>query len=256
MGAADVKLVCLEQRHEMPAFRRELDEALEEGIAVENGWGPTSFVRDGDSIRVTLQECSSVFDERGRFRPKMNPRNAKTLTGDSVVVAVGQRSTPGGIPSELLQGKRLAVDPVTLQAERGGRVFVCGDALTGPGSVVEAMAQAREAAVSMDRALRGETLDWGRDYWQTRGSLAEYTADRSRSNGVPRGRLPRLPKERRTLEREVEKSLSPKAARREADRCISCGRAAEWNRTCWYCLPCEIECPTQALEVRIPYLVR
>ena len=42
----------------------------------------------------------------------------------------------------------------------------------------------------------------------------------------------------------------------EASRCLGCGRPIERNMTCWYCLPCEIVCPTQALHVRIPYLIR
>lgn len=42
----------------------------------------------------------------------------------------------------------------------------------------------------------------------------------------------------------------------EASRCLGCGRPVERNMTCWYCLPCEVVCPTQALHVRIPYLIR
>ena len=42
----------------------------------------------------------------------------------------------------------------------------------------------------------------------------------------------------------------------EAARCLGCGRPVERNMTCWYCLPCEVVCPTQALHVRIPYLIR
>ena len=44
--------------------------------------------------------------------------------------------------------------------------------------------------------------------------------------------------------------------RAEAARCLGCGRPVERNMTCWYCLPCEVVCPTQALHVRIPYLIR
>lgn len=44
--------------------------------------------------------------------------------------------------------------------------------------------------------------------------------------------------------------------RSEAGRCLGCGRPIERNMTCWYCLPCEVVCPTQALHVRIPYLIR
>lgn len=45
-------------------------------------------------------------------------------------------------------------------------------------------------------------------------------------------------------------------AKKQASRCFGCGRAFEKNQTCWYCLPCELECPQGALEVKIPYLVR
>lgn len=50
--------------------------------------------------------------------------------------------------------------------------------------------------------------------------------------------------------------LTDEEARAEASRCLGCGRPYERNKTCWYCLPCEVVCPTQALHVRIPYLIR
>ncbi len=258
LGDAQVKVVCLEKPGEMPAFQVEIDEAVEEGVIIENSWGPESFGRrSGESvIQVRLVECVSVFDEQRRFLPKMNPARSTTLMVDSIVVAIGQSESTQGMPETLVEGPRFVVDPLTGRSIRNPKVFACGDAATGARSVVEAMAQGREAAVSIDRSLRGEGLDWGRDFWQTAGALREYTADRSRSDGAPRGQLPRVEQSQRTLRREVEQRLAPEAAKREADRCISCGRATEWNKTCWYCLPCEIDCPTKALEVRIPYLVR
>jgi formate dehydrogenase major subunit len=50
--------------------------------------------------------------------------------------------------------------------------------------------------------------------------------------------------------------MAQQTARDEAARCLGCGQPVEANQTCWYCLPCEIECPVNALEVRMPYLVR
>jgi formate dehydrogenase major subunit len=41
----------------------------------------------------------------------------------------------------------------------------------------------------------------------------------------------------------------------EAERCLDCG-VPFGIRTCWFCLPCEIECPEEALYVEIPYLLR
>ena len=45
-------------------------------------------------------------------------------------------------------------------------------------------------------------------------------------------------------------------ARAEAGRCYSCGAPFGKFRTCWFCLPCEVECPQEALWVDIPYLLR
>jgi len=145
-------------------------------------------------------------------------------------------------------------DPLTLQTRRP-KVFAAGDVVSGPGSVIEAMAKGREAAISMDRFLSGETLRWGRAYGNG-ATLTEFPIDRSNAIQRPRAILTRLPFKERGIRTEVEKTLDAKAAQEEAERCLNCGKPAEVNQTCWYCLPCEIECPVDALEVRLPYLVR
>jgi NADPH-dependent glutamate synthase beta subunit-like oxidoreductase len=50
--------------------------------------------------------------------------------------------------------------------------------------------------------------------------------------------------------------FTEESARREAERCYSCGEPFGKYRTCWFCLPCEVECPHDALWVEIPYLLR
>jgi NADPH-dependent glutamate synthase beta subunit-like oxidoreductase len=170
---------------------------------------------------------------------------------------VGQTVEVPGLPSGFTDAgrKRLAVDPVTLQSTVEPKVFVCGDAAAGPGSVVHAFASGKEAALSADRFLTGEGLEWGREFWAG-GLTKQYEVDLSRARGGARGQLPRRGIKERDIANETELRLSGDAALVEAERCLSCGRAGEVNRTCWYCLPCEIECPVKALEVRMPYLVR
>ena len=257
-GVADVRIVCLEEGGEMPAFAAELEEAREEGIAIENCWGPRRLLRgENGKIGVEVSRCLSVFDAQGAFCPTLENACSLGFEADSVIIAAGQRVKTEGIPGDYLQGGNLlAADPITLQSGRSDHVFCCGDAFTGPTSVVDAMAQGREAAVSIGRYLAGEGLRWGRDFWVEQGCEKTYTADPARAKGGPRATLERLPARARSLSTEIEKVLSPEAARREAERCLSCGRPAEFNRTCWFCLPCEIDCPTHALEVKIPYLVR
>lgn len=258
LGATEVRVVCLEERLRMPAFALEVQEAEEEGIMLHNGWGPTRLVRgEDDRMEVEFSRCLSVSDHRGCFNPLLEEGCGLRLRAHTLVLAIGQKVRTGDIPDDLLDPvvNRLAADPVTFQSLRRKKVFVCGDCHSGGGSVVAAMATAKEAALSVDRFLRGDGLRWGRGIWNG-GSLKEFEVDLSRATGGARGTLPRLPAGDRALEGEVERLLPKDQAKVEAARCLSCGRAAEVHRTCWYCLPCEIECPVKALEVRMPYLVR
>jgi NADPH-dependent glutamate synthase beta subunit-like oxidoreductase len=258
LGAAEVRLVSLEQRHELPASAAALAEAREEGVRFETGWGAAEL-RPGEcaGAEVGLARCLALTDEAGRFSPELEPVCARTLSADLVLNATGQQGTAGRLPGELLDertGRPLA-DALTLQALARPKVFFCGDIVGGPSSVVHALASGRQAALSAARFLAGEGLRWGRDPGKA-AWVREYESLPARAAGGPRGKLPRIAVEARGIETEVERTFSPREALAEAERCLSCGRSFEMNQTCWYCLPCEIECPARALEVRMPYLVR
>jgi formate dehydrogenase major subunit len=179
------------------------------------------------------------------------------LSVDSVILAVGLQIESKGIAENLFdpRSRLLAADPVTKQSTAKQNVFVCGDCQSGPASVVEAMASGRETAVSADRYLSGLGLRWGRDFWSD-GNIKEYESDLSRAKGGPREDPNRLDIQAGGLAQEAEMGLTAEKAKTEAERCLSCGRSIEINKTCWFCLPCEIDCPVQALEVRMPYQVR
>jgi NADPH-dependent glutamate synthase beta subunit-like oxidoreductase len=258
LGASEVRLVSLEDRSEMPAYPEEVEAAIEQGVILENRWGPKRFHRNSDGkITIELSRCLSVLDSQGCFSPWLEESRGREMDADRVVLAIGQDARPDGLPKDLLDPVTglLPADPQTLQCPSRSKVFACGDCSTGSKSVVEAMASGREAGLSADRFLRGEGLRWGRGFWSG-PYIRDYESDRERAEGGPRGRLDKAEAAERTLTTEIERVLTPEQATREAERCLSCGRAAEINRTCWYCLPCEIECPTSALEVRMPYLVR
>ena len=257
LGAEEVNLICLEERPQMPAFAAEVEEAVEEGVKIQNGWGPRKILQHGQgSLRLEISRCLRVFDEEGRFSPRLDDFCGLSPSAESIIVAIGQQTNLSPLPQEIQSPARSypLVDPLTLQTRRE-KIFAAGDLVSGPRSVIEAMAQGREAAVSIDRFLRGETLRWGRAYWDGT-CLTEFPIDRSGAIERPRALLPRLPVQSRDAHHEVERTLGTKEAREEAERCLNCGRPGEVNRTCWYCLPCEIECPVDALEVRLPYLVR
>jgi NADPH-dependent glutamate synthase beta subunit-like oxidoreductase len=258
LGKTDVKLVALEAAGQMPAFDMELKETLEAGIIIENCWGPTALIPAEDgTIEIEFSRCLTVYDDEGAFAPVLENSCGLRLAAETVILAAGQKPKIKGWSAELFDSftGHLLVDPVTQISTVKQGLFSCYRAETDTGSVVDAMASAKEAAISADRFLRGERLYWGRDFW-TKGYIKKYEADLSRVVGGPRITLDRLPVNERRLDKEVDLSISGSKARLEAERCLSCGRAFEMNQTCWSCLPCEIECPVDALEVRIPYLIR
>jgi NADPH-dependent glutamate synthase beta subunit-like oxidoreductase len=256
MGADEVSIICLEEKDRMPAFPVEIAEAAEEGIRIHDCWGPKRIIANGGRrLTIELSRCIRVFDEEGRFCPELENTCGLSPTADSIVVAIGQRRDFAGFPSELRAAAHTSLaDPLTLQTKRP-RIFLAGDVATGPRSVIEAMAQGREAAVSIDRFLSGETLRWGRAFWGGAWTT-DFHIQKQKAIVRPRADLPRLSIPERNLNLEIEQTMDQKTARAEAERCLSCGRPGEVNQTCWYCLPCEIECPADALEVRMPYLVR
>lgn len=156
LGAKKVTMVSLEKREEMPAFSHELVQAEAEGVLFECSWGPTRFKgQDGRVRAVEFRQCVSVFDASGLFQPSFDDCRTAFIDADAVVVAIGQ--TGGTLP------RPLDADTVTLQTARP-KIFLAGDCHSGPTSVIRAMASGRQAAVSVDRLLRGEHLRFNRAY--------------------------------------------------------------------------------------------
>ncbi|MBW1711556.1 MAG: FAD-dependent oxidoreductase [Deltaproteobacteria bacterium] len=157
LGAGRVSLVCLEAADELPAFPWSVESALSEGVQLKASLGPVRFRgREGKVAGVELKACLSVFDESGSFAPCFDDGQVQALEADAVIVAVGQKT--GGAVSG--QGE---ADELPLQTS-DPQVFVAGDCLTGPSTVVEALAQGRRAAESVDRFLRKEHLRYNRAY--------------------------------------------------------------------------------------------
>lgn len=145
---------------------------------------------------------------------------------------------PDGL--EIMPGKR--ADPVSHLLS--GNIF-CSDTGSAQKGVVFEIADAFETIESVNRFLQNDPLDWGRGFYSQDGAVRVYKPDTRVGTG-----------EKRTPEKEITGGFDDKTAKSQASRCFGCGRAFEKNQTCWYCLPCELECPTGALNVDIPYLVK
>lgn len=252
-GADSVLVVSLEQFDELPAFAQEINQAQEEGISFLCGWGPLYLKGHEENVKgIVLQRCVRVFDEQGRFAPSFDS-TAQVLEADHVFVAIGQAREP-----EVLAGTGLSLDDLdsvdSLTGQWGDRpLFVAGDFLSGPGSVIQAMAGGRTVAESAHRLVSGEPLRHGRSY---AGPVETDFAIRAQGADTPRQEASRHTPTSPGDYEVVEGCLNAEQARAEAGRCHSCGAPYGKYRSCWFCLPCEVECPEKALHVQIPYLLR
>lgn len=256
LGSKLVRIVCLETLADMPAFPWEIEDALEEGIFLHNSWGPAEmFIQDGGVVEVKFRRCTQVFDNDGQFFPCFDDEETRVFPVTTVIVAVGQVPELSYFQGEVgLADGHVKVNPVTLQTDNH-KVFAGGDMVPGKKSVVDAMACGRKAALSIDRFLQDEGLEWGRQDFDNSHEL-EFEVDFSLGSEDERVVDKKLPMKERGSFKEMEIGLTTEEAVREAKRCIKCGGPYARNDTCWFCLPCEVECPYEALTVEIPYLTR
>lgn len=252
IGAEEVTMVCLESDEEVPAFPWALESAMSEGVKLECSWGPLKFSsRKGVLNGVEFQRCLQVFDAYGAFQPILDSCELLPLAADTVIVAIGQMSDNALLDKIGLNSEK--VDPLTLQTS-DEMIFMAGDVISGPTSVVEAMAKGRQAAESVDRFLKGEHLRYGRAY---AGPVeTEFEIDTQNASATKRLIIPQHRPKGKGDFSELEDGIDAKTARQEAKRCLSCGQPFGKYRTCWFCLPCEVDCPHEALWVEIPYLLR
>jgi len=155
---SEVTMLYRRSLEEMPAAREEVRDALREGIKIEFLIAPKKILVSGD--RITGLECIRTelgeADSYGRKRPVPVEGSEFAMKASTIISAVGQQPDYEAVASGLVSsGKALAIDRETLQTGVDG-VFAAGDFVTGPSSVVEAMAGGKKAARAVDRYLESK----------------------------------------------------------------------------------------------------
>ena len=225
LGSPNAFLLYRRGIEEMPSRPEEIEACREEGIPIHALSQPLRFV--GKSGRVKAIECVKTRlaepDESGRRSPVPVPGSEFNLEVDAVITALGQESDWACLTPEcactLTGWGTMKVDPLTLQSDDPD-IFAGGDAARGPQSVVEAIADGRQAAVSIDRYIKGQNLRLGREaQWK-----AITEPQKEKYDPALRTPMPCLkPEERLKSFDEVEKGFTEGMAAQEARRCISCG---------------------------------
>jgi NADH-quinone oxidoreductase subunit F len=226
LGASEVVVLYRRTRDEMPAAIEEIHEAEEEGIAIRFLVGPVKVEGTG---RATGLACVRMelgpFDDSGRRRPVVIADSQYVEPADLIIAAIGQSHDPSWLGEDagvvVTKRDRIQVDPFTLATPLPG-LYAGGDAVTGPWTVTDAMAQGERAAISIDMFLRGMDPALGR------------LRDPEPVFDVPVVRLddmkeqPRCPvahmdaAERAKSFAEVVQPLAVPLAREEGNRCLRC----------------------------------
>jgi NADPH-dependent glutamate synthase beta subunit-like oxidoreductase/CO/xanthine dehydrogenase FAD-binding subunit len=224
LGSKRVTLACLESRETMPAVAEEIAQALEEGVELLTSWGPQRVLTTGGTVSgMELVRCTSVFDVEGRFNPSFDMDTTRTIDADCVLMAIGQvpdlRFADGLLQTD---GTRIIVTESGTTSLPG--VFAGGDAVTGPASVIEAIAAGQRAATAIDRYLGGRAAVAGNGHIVGPSSLIKMRANALST--IPRAEMVSASPSARDIETEDVNTLDLASVEKEVSRCLNCACVA------------------------------
>jgi len=222
LGAKKVCIVYRRTRAEMPASPEEVEGALEEGIEILYLAAPVKIDPEAGKLKMTCVKMElGEPDASGRRRPVPIKGSEFPMIFDTIIAAIGQMpDIPTGFNLKVDRGNFIKANPDTLATNITG-VWAGGDAVSGPASVIEAIAAGRKAASEIDRYLGGtgdieEILEPKREYNPCVGKEEGYF-------DWARAKMPALNPEQRVKSfTEVELGFEEAAAIKEGRRCLQC----------------------------------
>ena len=254
-SGCEVALYCLEGAEEMPALPEEIEEAQEEHIGINHGWGPKRILTENGRVSaVEFKKCLSVFDENNKFSPKYDEHSTIIVPAGHVLVSVGQSIDWGG----LLDGSKIQLnkngtaiaDGFTCQTQAPD-VFVGGDVFTGPSFAIDAIAAGKQGAISMHRSVwEGQSLTFGRDRREYR-SLDKGSLDQSALSAcfdnTPRQRPGRRAGAQAFADNRL--TFTEEQLMAETSRCLGCGAVQLDPAICVGCGMCVTKCGFDAIRL-------
>lgn len=246
-----VTMVSLEARSEMPADL--------EGVSLIHRRGPKEVLGNGRVQALRTIDCSRVFDATGRFAPEFVDGSEKEIACDTIIFAIGQVADLSflgeGHGLEITPHNAVAVDRDTLATSSAG-IYAGGDVAFGPRIVIEAVADGRRAARSIDTHLTGRddrfpSLILKR--FDTFGYEHPLAGGDDEHPGT--ATAPTIEMARRLSRTEAEKGYTETQARLEGARCLHC-----WVNTifdsrsmsvsgCMQCTACVDVCSGDSIDL-------
>lgn len=240
LGAEKVTIVYRRTKGEMRAYPGEIEEAIREGVKMVFLATPSRIMTEDGHLKM---EClRTIPGKKGADgRPLPIEGSEFTIDSETVIAAVGQEpEIPAGFLLSL-KGKTIAIAPESMATSRTG-VFAGGDCVTGPGSVIDAIAAGKQAATVIDQYLGGRgIIEKGPapSVDEVSSVKADYPTPTSAENEIlmlpVAERLKGFPL--------VELPLCPETAAAEAKRCLKCDLPIAVDATkCQTCYICQLVC--------------
>jgi len=228
VGARSVQIFYRRTIGEMPAWEKDIEEAIQEGVVINPLWAPKQIMQQGGKVTgIAFMRSRTVIDEEGRSRLSVDEESTQVVDVDSIIISIGQAVDIAFLSRDSQLERSLwgslEVDNNNLGTNIPG-IFAGGDFTTGPSTVIHAIASGRRAALAIDRYLKGKT---GRlRIVDEKSSMAEdslLALDAEITVQKPRT-TPKTeePDERTRDFREVERGLDEDQALYEAARCLRC----------------------------------
>lgn len=254
--ANKVSVFSLEDRNHMPATNQEILETLDEGIEINNGYGPKEIIKDENGCvkQIVFKKCLSVNDPiTHKFNPVYDENDTVTIDATHVIFAIGQTINWGnlleGTKVTFLHGNYPVADKLTYQTNEPD-IFVGGDVYTGPKFAIDAIEAGKCAAESLHRFVQpGTSLTIGRN----RRDFIELNKDDLVIDGYDnQGRNePGMDEtiDYRNSFKDAHKTFTKEQAMSEANRCLCCGASIVDENKCIGCGVCTTKCEFDAIHL-------
>jgi len=224
LGSSEVNVIYRRSREEMPLDDSEINQALEERVKIHYLTTPNKIL--GKEGKVAGLQCihTQVGEADSRGRRELIPLEDSefVIDADIIIRAAGQEPDLAFLDHkfQISRWNFLAVDPCNLQTNVPD-VFAGGDVVTGPSTVIEAIAAGKKAAASIDSYLRGKEFEgYKRPKPRMRIEPIQLTKEEEE---LKRPEMPLLSVDKRLQSfEEVELGYTEEMAIREAKRCRRC----------------------------------
>ncbi|MBQ6559456.1 MAG: FAD-dependent oxidoreductase [Erysipelotrichaceae bacterium] len=252
-GADEVEMYCLESLEEMPAAKDEIAEAKEEGVLIQNQWGPKEILIENGRIKgIVMKRCTRVYDENRKFNPEYDENELLTVECENVILSIGQAAVFGDLLKdtkvEIRPNGTIIADPVTFQTAEED-IFVGGDIYHGARFAIDAIETGHKGMISINRFVHeGQSLTIGRDLREykelDRDDISIETYDNAQRQ-VPGMK----PGDAAHTYEDLRLPFTEEQIRIEAGRCLGCGASYVDTNRCIGCGLCTTRCEFDAIHL-------